>query len=112
MRTAIALVTALAVAGSALAAASASPPKGKYGCVIGSGGEYAGELYILDASHYRLNKSAIGVYVAKGKTLTFPSGVFHGSFRGRWYINTAHRAQIGLTSFGSGIETEYCEFGT
>ena len=105
----IAAIVACLTAGSALAA---SPPKGSYGCAIGSGGEYAGQLIILDGSHYRINKGKIATFVASGKKLTFPSGPFHGYFRGRWYINSAHRAQIGLTSLGSGIETEYCEFGT
>jgi hypothetical protein len=100
---------ALAVAAGALGRAEASPPKGKYGCVIGSDSLYAGDLYILDASHYRLNKSKVGAYVSKGQKLTFPSGVFHNLVSGRWYKTNYHgRYEIALRSLKSGFESEYC----
>lgn len=100
---------ALVAASAAWATANHPPPRGKYGCALGAGGEYAGDAYILDGKHYRLNKSKVGVFVTHGRKLTFTSGVWHGLFRGTWIVDSAHRPQIALTEFGSGFTSEYCE---
>jgi hypothetical protein len=94
------------------AAVAAPPPKGSYGCSIGSSMQYAGQLFVLDGSHYRINKGKISTFVSKGAKLTFPSGPFHGSFKGRWFVDSSGRAEVALTSLSSGFETEYCERGT
>jgi hypothetical protein len=104
----LAWLAALTTAAGAFARPAASPPAGRYGCVIGSDAIYAGDLYILDGSHYRLNKSKVGVYVSKGGRLTFPSGGLHKLVKGRWYRTTERRYEIALTSLKSGFESEYC----
>src|SRR5690348_12722497 len=100
---------ALALVAASLASARevASPPSGKYGCAIGSDSIYAGDLFILDGTHYRLNKSKVGVYVSRGQKLTFPSGVFAKLVTGRWYRTTSGRYEIALRSLKSGFESEY-----
>jgi len=100
---------ALVLASAAWAVANHPPPTGKYGCALGPGGEYAGDAYILDGKHYRLNKSKVGVFVTHGRKLTFTSGVWHGLFNGTWIVDTAHRPQIALTELSSGFTVEYCE---
>ena len=101
-----ALVAAALLAVPALAAA---PPTGKYGCSIGSSAQYAGDLHILSNHRYRLNKSKVGRFKVNGKKLTFPSGVWHKLFKGRWYRTTDGVVEIALTSLESGYETEYCD---
>ena len=100
---------ALVAASAAWAVVNHPPPTGKYGCALGPGGEYAGDAYILDGKHYRLNKSKVGVFVTHGRKLTFTSGVWHGLFKGSWIIDTQHRPQIALTELSSGFTVEYCE---
>ncbi|GAC1526294.1 MAG: hypothetical protein NVS2B6_13750 [Thermoleophilaceae bacterium] len=90
------------------AALAGPPPKGKYGCTIPATG-FAGNLLILDRSHYRLDNSKKGLYVSQGKSLKFKSGAFHGVVRGRWSFKSGHRAEIALTSLRSGVEQEYCD---
>lgn len=91
-------------------AAASGPPVGKYGCVIGSNAQYAGDLHVLSGHRYRLNKSKIGRFRVKaGHKLTFPSGVWHKLFKGRWLKTTEGRYEIALTSLSSGFETEYCD---
>jgi hypothetical protein len=102
-------ISALVLASGAWAIANHPPPKGKYGCALGPGGEYAGDAYILDGSHYRLNKSKVGVFITHGRSLTFKTGVWHGLFRGKWMVDSAHRPQIALTELSNGFTAEYCE---
>ena len=104
----IACTGALVAATAAFARPAASPPSGLYGCVIGSDSIYAGDLRILDGSHYRLNQSKVGVFVSRGHRLTFPSGVFAKLVKGRWYRTTEGRFEIALTSLKSGFTSEYC----
>ena len=100
---AVALVFALATP-----ALASGPPLGKYGCTIGSG--YAGNLRILSNHRYRLNRSKIGRFrVRAGRKLTFPSGVWHGLFKGRWYKTSDGKWEIALTSLESGYESSYCD---
>jgi hypothetical protein len=104
------LLAALAatLAGTATAQA-AGPPKGKYGCTIG-GSQYAGDLKILSGNRYKLNKSKVGKFrVLPGKKLRFPSGIWKGLFRGRFYKTDSGVWEIALTSIDSGFESQYCD---
>jgi hypothetical protein len=109
LRSGVALVLALVlVCALASPAIASGPPLGKYGCTIGSG--YAGDLRILSNHRYRLNKSKIGRFrVRSGHKLTFPSGVWHKLFKGRWYKSSTGTWEIALTSLASGYESSYCD---
>jgi len=109
LRIGLALVLVVLLTSALAAPALASgPPRGKYGCTIGSG--YAGDLRILSNHRYRLNKSKIGRFrVRAGHKLTFPSGVWHKLFKGRWYKTTDGKWEIALTSLESGFESSYCD---
>ena len=102
-----AVLLAFAFAAPAMAS---GPPTGKYGCVIGSESQFAGDLHVLSGHRYRLNKSKVGHFrVRAGHKLTFPSGVWHKLFKGRWLKTTDGTWEIALTSLSSGFETEYCD---
>ncbi|HEX8084175.1 MAG TPA: hypothetical protein VF529_07775 [Solirubrobacteraceae bacterium] len=104
----LALLAILAlVATSAPAASAAAPPKGKYGCTVG--GIFGGNLFILSKNRYRVDKSKVGKFRSKGKKLTFPSGVYKGLYRGRWYKTNGGGVEIALRSLESGFESTYCD---
>jgi hypothetical protein len=109
IRSSLVLAVALTLVCALAAPAMASgPPRGKYGCTIGSG--YAGDLRILSNHRYRLNRSKIGRFrVRPGHKLTFPSGVWHKLFKGRWYKTSNGTWEIALTSLESGFESSYCD---
>ena len=73
------LVTALLAAAPAQAA---SPPKGKYSCVIPRlpSPFYAGYLHILSPRRYRVENKR-GRYTTRGKRIIFRSGPHKGKWR-------------------------------
>ena len=102
-----ALVAALLI--PAGAAEAAGPPVGKYGCSI-SGSGFAGNLRILSGQRYKLNRSKVGRFKVKpGRKLVFPSGIWKGLFRGKYYKTSSGTWEIALTSIESGFESQYCD---
>ena len=100
---------ALSLGAGVTADAAGGPPIGKYGCSI-SGSGFAGNLRILSGHRYKLNKSKVGRFKVKpGRKLTFPSGVWKGLFRGRYYKTSDGTWEIALTSIESGFESQYCD---
>ena len=108
MRRGVCLIVAVFGLAAAAGASATPPPVGKYGCTIGADSLYAGDLQIIDGSHYRLNKSKVGTFVSAGKKLTFTSGVWKGLLKGTWMITTEHRPQLALTELKNGFTSEYC----
>ena len=107
--TVIAAVCAALFLGATATADASGPPKGKYGCSI-SGSGFAGNLRILSNHRYKLNSSKVGRFRVKpGRKLTFPSGVWKGLFRGRYYKTDDGTWEIALTSIESGFESQYCD---
>jgi hypothetical protein len=103
-------VCSLLVASSAFARGAASPPAGRYACVVTANAGTAGTLFIVDASHYRLNKGKAAVYAASGLKLTFTSGPFHGVYRARWSVTKTTRAEIVFTSLRNGARAQVCSW--
>jgi hypothetical protein len=104
------VLVVLSTCALAAPALASGPPTGKYGCAIGSGGQYAGDLRVLSSHRYRLNRSKIGRFIVHpGRKLTFPTGVWHKLFKGRWYKTSDGKWEVALTSLASGFETQYCD---
>jgi hypothetical protein len=100
----------LVVSAGAFARGLGAPPAGRYACTVASNAGVAGNLRIVDGSHYRMNTSKVGVYAVKGRNLTFPSGIFHGVFKARWSVSRTKRAEIVFTSLRNGLVTEKCSW--
>lgn len=87
MRTShVCALVALSALIPATAASAASPPKGNYGCTYStfSGTFYAGQLNILSASTYRVNKKKpTSRYTTRRKRINFKNGPYR-SLYGRW----------------------------
>jgi hypothetical protein len=101
--TVIACSLALLPAGSAQAA---SPPKGKYDCVIGQNSILFGTLTIKGGKRYS-HRGEKGKFKAKGKKLRFTSGPL-AKIRGRWYKTSTGGAEIALRNPRDGFESIYC----
>ena len=109
----VAGVLAALLAGAVAASSTAAgPPVGKYGCTMDASGDYAGELYLLDGSHYRVNSSKAGTYTVSGKKLAFPSGVYKGLLRGVYKATTHPKGtEIDLIEPSTNNLEETCQYG-
>ncbi len=96
-------VVALALSAALLAltassAEAASPPAGKYPCVLyidGTGLVGAGLLRIHSGGKYSVNGGKKGKYSTSGKKIKFKTGAYSKSHRGKWR-RSGRNAKIGL----------------
>ena len=100
------LVALVVLAVGAPPAAAEAPPKGKYGCTVG--GIFGGNLFIMSANRYRVNKSKTGKFRMNGRKMRFPSGVYKGLYKGKWHKTDTGGVEIELTSLESGYTSTYC----
>jgi hypothetical protein len=112
VRAVAALAATSALIGSIAApAVAASPPRGVYGCTIGGG--YAGDLHVIDSSHYRINNGRRGRYRASGHRINFVTGDWAGLFKsGRWYRARTTGGRMGVEIAmrdKAGYENTYCD---
>jgi hypothetical protein len=98
------LVVALLLALAAPAAA-ATPPNGRYDCVIGSSSILFGTL-VVKGKTYK-HRGTKGTLSGTKKGLRLKGGDL-GGMRGRWYKTTEGRFEIALRNPKDDFESIYC----
>ena len=106
MRALPVLPALVAVLATAAPAAAASPPTGKYDCVIGADSILFGTLTIKSGKHY-VHRGTKGTFTTSGKKIRFRKGDFDG-FHGTFLKTTENRWEIDLAKKGDSFTDIYC----
>ena len=104
---ALPVLLAAALLAAAVPAHAASPPTGKYDCVIGASSILFGTLVIKPGKHYA-HRGTKGTFTTSGKTIRFRRGDFN-NFRGRFAKGNDGTWEIALRNPKDDFESIYCD---